>query len=553
MTATRERTLLAVCLIGAALAIGPAAAQASVGLQVSGSALTITGGSGADRPVLSYHAPDDEASPGYTRVSNDGGIDDPLAPTCVRSPPDLSVAPHPTLAYCEDGGSEPELQTINLTLGDGDDQPRLDACYANVKVDAGEGNNRMSAPPCSGDAFSWTSGAGSDRLAVDDESQIDVMAALGGGDDQFEGGGGPSVVRDGPGNDELVGGAGSERLLGEDGEDRLTGHEGDDELDGGAGADRLGIDAPADGEDDPGADDYRGGAGYDTLYLTNHPTGVTISLNETADDGSPGERDNVRADIEWIQGSPHADVFTGNDGPNSFAGAGGDDRLVGAGANDALDGGDGNDTLAGGPGTDSLHGDSGDDTIHGGPGRDALHGERPSCKSACVPGKDTIFGRDGEVDGIDCGGADDSAEVDAVDAASNCEVVDRAAPVPLPAGLFGKPFQKAHFSFKTRGALSVARGTRVIVTCPGLCTFTASLNLSAANARRYGLGRKTVILGRAGATQPAAGSKTVKITPSARTRRKLRRARSVPAILRVRARGPKTKLETQQLKVTLRR
>ena len=548
--------LLTLCATIAALTVAPGIAAASVSVQVSGSTLTVTGSPGADRPYLTYSFPADEDSPGYTRVESQDGVADPLPATCIR---DIGgVPPSSLIAYCEDGGSAPSLTTLDLVLGDGDDSPSIIECFEVAHVAAGEGQNSVFVADCDGGTLSWSSGAGHDNVWMQAGGTTTVEATLGAGTDSFMGAGGASVVHGGAGDDDLVGSAANDQLFGDDGDDELAGHEGNDTLDGGAGIDLLATEPGRHYDDDPGADDYRGGPGGDTLFYNDHAAGTTISRNEMADDGTGGEGDNVHDDIETIYGTAFADTFRGGAGDDQVYGGDGNDTLDGAGGSDTLNGDAGNDTIAGGPGSDRLTGDSGDDMINGGAGTDTLNGDRAGCTPpSCIGGNDILFARDGGRDGVSCGPATDSAQLDAGDSiggdggAEACESVDRSAPPPAYV-VTPAPF-KQHFTMTTSGKLTVSKGVGVTVTCPASCVFTASLRISAATARRYGLGRKALTLRRVTASLTSAGSKTIRVTPSSRTRRKLRRARTVPAVLTVQARGVRVKLETKKLAVTLRR
>ena len=287
------------------------------------------------------------------------------------------------------------------------------------------------------------------------------------------GAGGASVVHGGAGDDDLVGSAANDQLFGDDGDDELAGHEGNDTLDGGAGIDLLATEPGRHYDDDPGADDYRGGPGGDTLFYNDHAAGTTISRNEMADDGTGGEGDNVHDDIETIYGTAFADTFRGGAGDDQVYGGDGNDTLDGAGGSDTLNGDAGNDTIAGGPGSDRLTGDSGDDMINGGAGTDTLNGDRAGCTPpSCIGGNDILFARDGGRDGVSCGPATDSAQLDAGDSiggdggAEACESVDRSAPPPAYV-VTPAPF-KQHFTMTTSGKLTVSKGVGVTVTCPGI-------------------------------------------------------------------------------------
>ena len=160
-------------------------------------------------------------------------------------------------------------------------------------------------------------------------------------------------------NDALTGTPGDDAIYGRGGNDALSGAAGSDTLDGGAGA-----------------DDLRGGAGQDAVAYAAAPAGVAVTLDDVANDGSPGEGDNVHGDVEDAFGSPFADTLTGSRSANT------------------LDGGSGDDLLTGGGGTDGLYGGPGDDTI------DAF---------------------DGKVDTVDCGPGRDTVTAFPADLVSNCE------------------------------------------------------------------------------------------------------------------------------------
>jgi Ca2+-binding RTX toxin-like protein len=143
--------------------------------------------------------------------------------------------------------------------------------------------------------------------------------------------------------------------------DTMNGLGGTDAIAGGFGDDRF-ITAPGDG-----ADDYHGGPNRDTITYETRTTGMTIDLDNVADDGQLGEGDNVRSNIERVIGGSGVDRMFSLSALSTLEGRGGDDKLFG---------GENVDTLVGGPGEDVL--DAG-------------------------TGADTISARDGEHDTIDCG------------------------------------------------------------------------------------------------------------------------------------------------------
>lgn len=120
---------------------------------------------------------------------------------------------------------------------------------------------------------------------------------------------------------------------------------------------------------------YNGGTGFDTVSYSRSPVGVTVTLDELANDGggSAGGRDNVRDDVERVSGSELADTLTGDERRNSFLGLGGidtvnpgtnvDEVFGGAGADvfllrdqfvDVADGGSGVDRATVDPSFDAL-------------------------------------------------------------------------------------------------------------------------------------------------------------------------------------------------------
>jgi Ca2+-binding RTX toxin-like protein len=179
-------------------------------------------------------------------------------------------------------------------------------------------------------------------------------------------------------------------------------------LDGGPGDDALIGSAGADGFDGgSGADDIRGGGGGDWVsyhWDGDQTIGVTVTLDGTADDGRPGEHDNVHGDVETVYGTRQGD--------NVLIGSASDNALYGHDGHDVLRGGAGNDHLSGnlGPGT------GGGDVLDGGLGLDTMVGSY---------GDDTINARDGLPDlRITCYGGNDIVEADPLDKPDpDCETV----------------------------------------------------------------------------------------------------------------------------------
>ena len=253
-----------------------------------------------------------------------------------------------------------------------------------------------------------------------------------------------------PGNDVLHGGEGNDRLFGYDGADQVLGEGGADDANGGAGNDLVdggngddGLEHCSDcigSGNDPGvgADTYAGGPGNDKLWLDGHGAGMAISIDGQANDGSPGEGDNVGSDIEAIDGTVHNDAFSGSAGADNFEGNGGADEIHGAGGGDDLYGGGGDDRVFGDGGNDKVQGASGSDIVDGGAGLDQIYGDIASCSVFCTFDPDTVFARDGERDVVDCGGGADSAQVDQLDLVAFCSSVDRDTVAPPPGGSLAK-------------------------------------------------------------------------------------------------------------------
>jgi hypothetical protein len=122
-----------------------------------------------------------------------------------------------------------------------------------------------------------------------------------------------------------------------------------------------------------------GGAGADVMatsadccaiaaYADHDAAGVRVTLDGTANDGAPGEGDEVRT--SGVVGSPGPDVITGNARANSLTGSGGADVLDGGGGDDSIDttlqdvqasgGPDAPDTVTCGAGNDDVLADKND-------------------------------------------------------------------------------------------------------------------------------------------------------------------------------------------------
>lgn len=243
------------------------------------------------------------------------------------------------------------------------------------------------------------------RLETDDG---DDVVRVRGSQLRFSGG---ALVDAGPGDDQVTG---AETAIGGPGDDTLQGRT------------------------------VRGGPGSDTLSGTtadfsDHFEPLTLTLDGQRNDGAPGERDLITADVHAVVGGAAGDVIVGGPGDDDLRGGEGlGDRISGGAGDDTvwgtgqgghrLDGGPGDDRvvaflragtgshLAGGPGDDDLASNYGDDTLVGGPGADSF---------SAGAGRDRIATRDGVVERLDCGADADTITVDRGEWPSNCDTIDR--------------------------------------------------------------------------------------------------------------------------------
>jgi Ca2+-binding RTX toxin-like protein len=360
----------------------------------------------------------------------------------------------------------------------------------------------------------------------------------------------------GAGDDTIDGYAGGDTLDGGEGNDTLDGGEGDDRVLGGAGDDQV----DGDGYKTPGSDVIDGGPGYDYVdswtipeMLQRQPS-VTVTLDGVANDGRPGENDNVTG-VEDFQmytvgsftGTDAAEkivIFNpGNSGPSTLIGRGGDDVLVGHDQSDSVDGGAGNDQVEGG---------LGNDTVTGGPGQDTIYGDATASRctlySCKIPyGNDTINARDGEVDNVDCGIGEDKAIVDANDVVTNCETVDGSGP---GGGGGGKGGSKLTISVGAAKLAAVAaKGLKVKVPCASACTVTGKATAAKPTARK--LGTSKVASGRA--KKAKAGTATVTLKVAKQVARKLKKLTSAKLTVSVKVTPEGGAAMSATRKLTLKR
>lgn len=273
-----------------------------------------------------------------------------------------------------------------------------------------------------------------DEGYISSDVKVPVTFFGGPGNDGLGGNAQPQTMYGGPGNDVLEGYEGDDALLGEDGADKVNGGAGSDRVDGGTGDDLV----SGDGSEGQWTDLIDGGPGTDRIeidfsdrsYDYVQPA-LNVTLGGGADDGRPGENDELRSVEKLIFNIPG--TYTGTDADETLEMHQilGSVKLDGRGGNDKLVGADGPDILDGGTGDDDLDAGFGDDVITPGPGRDSVSADRRG--GDCGPywckypyGNDTVNAADGEVDSIDCGAGTDKVVADPADVvAPNCETVER--------------------------------------------------------------------------------------------------------------------------------
>lgn len=297
-------------------------------------------------------------------------------------------------------------------------------------------------------------GDGDDSAYVSSDVTVDLVMYGGPGADELSANDEPNQLFGDAGDDTLEGSGGADVLDGGDGNDTLDGYSGADRLAGGAGDDLL----HPDGYERPSADVVDGGAGIDRIesdYLTRDPDDVeplvAFTLSGGADDGRPGEGDDVRAVERFTFAKGARFVGTDADEYVKLHQAGESGELAGMGGADELRGGDGADRIDGGAGPDVLDGGYGDDQIVGGAGPDRISADLAG--GDCGPlwckypsGNDVVDARDGEADSVSCGPGTDRVLADSVDTvAPDCETVDAAKP---DAGVVGGTCAKARATLR---------------------------------------------------------------------------------------------------------
>lgn len=277
----------------------------------------------------------------------------------------------------------------------------------NDRIDAGLGDDRVHG----GDGADTIHGSGGTDVIHGDGGD-DVLdggvdgccdVSLDSGNDHLVGGPGHDILRASDlGDNRLVGEAGGDTLHGSNGADSLYGGDDFDYLHGGAGNDVLHEGLAYGG----GLDELYGGGGVDVVTYAGRTAGVTVTIDDQANDGAAGEHDNVYGDVENLTGGSGPDFLRGTDGNNTLLGGPGNDILYGGLGNDMLTGGTGSDKEYGEAGNDRFDQDAatnGADALSGGSGIDtATYKLRSTPVRATADG----VGGDGAVNENDNVGAD---------------------------------------------------------------------------------------------------------------------------------------------------
>jgi Ca2+-binding RTX toxin-like protein len=437
----RHSLVLAIVILSALALAAPAAMAGSVSYDVGDTVVYTAGDNGNHIVQFRYNATT--------------GQDEILDNEDFESFPSDCTYPNSLNSWI----SCPPHNNVRIELGAGNDSvTTVQDCFFDYVVNLGGGTNDNDMNTGCPDpvATATINGGSGDDTLRGGSAGTTVTLNGNGGADTLNGMDGPTIIHGGDGNDGVFGGAGNDQVFGEGGDDRVRGHEGNDLEDGGPGNDDIGFSPGVNHDSDPGADVTVGGPGTDKLRLSGHNGGMAISLDGQANDGTPGEGDNVGSDIEEISGTTGNDTFIGSEGADDFSGDQGEDDIHGGGGNDTLFGGGGDDKVYGDAGNDKVQGASGADRVDGGPGSDQLYGDIGSCSVYfCSFDADQLFARDGERDSVDCGDGADTAHVDQLDVVAFCASVDRETVAPPKGGGLAKP----NFG-SSKKAVKVSRGGR---------------------------------------------------------------------------------------------
>ncbi len=284
------------------------------------------------------------------------------------------------------------LDRLDAVLGDGNDSTSI-RVSGPVTVDGGAGNETFFAGMAPGASrVDYRGGFGADTMTYASASAgVAVSQDDAASDGRTSRGDRDNVRRDvehfvgSPFNDGIV--ASRSGLIqafpgtaGSSGVQQLAGGAGNDVMAGGLNMDFHTMLAG------DGRDTVIGGSNFTRVTYGGRAGAVDVTVDNQANDGAPGEGDNVREGVEELEG-----------------GRGGDTLQGPATARITLLGGDGGDTLEGGTLGDTLIGGGGGDTF------------------IANGGNDFVLADDGIGEQIGCGTGTDTAQIDSNDVTGSCE------------------------------------------------------------------------------------------------------------------------------------
>lgn len=367
------------------------------------------GAGGNDR--LDFALPGIEPNDGSGADTLDGGSgDDALNGGPPASPPEADTLMGGDGSDRADYSARTSPLTISLDGAPGDGEAaENDNVMADVEnLIGGSANDTFTGSPA---ANVLDGRLGNDTLRGADGDDMLEGGVNDPGDDTLAGDGGNDVLYGRAGDDTLEGGPGNDPVLsGEGGTDTIRGGDGDDQLDGGPGLDTLeggaGNDVlrGGDGGDSldggPGRDDMSGGDGEDIVKYDDRSSRVRVSLDGAPNDGTKGEGDNVRPDVEKVRGGSQDDTLRGSPGANVLDGAAGEDLIDGKQGVDELDGGSAADLLLADDGADDRVIDcgAGDSDLAIADRGDTV---MPSCETVSRPGTPPAVGARARVSASD--------------------------------------------------------------------------------------------------------------------------------------------------------
>jgi Ca2+-binding RTX toxin-like protein len=267
-------------------------------------------------------------------------------------------------SYGDDLEGTPGDDVING--GGGGD--KITPMFGDDTVNGGNGPDNISGgpgmPDCGNlgctkfDTDAVNGGSGDDRIDYSSRSEnltiaIDGSTKSGGfmendtlsAIESAVGGAGNDTIYGNDAANSLAGGNGADGIVGRGGNDYLAGHEGNDFLEGGPGTNYVAAGADNDTLVGVGGSDIlEGASGRDLVTYLGATTGVIARIG-TGTSGPVGEADQIRSDVEDLEGSIHADKLYGNGAANRLIGKARSDVLVGNGGVDNQEGGAGADTL----------------------------------------------------------------------------------------------------------------------------------------------------------------------------------------------------------------